>query len=71
MHREESEQLTPCAACGAMIWPSTDRGYTFGSQQALCWDCAIRRGGTYDADKDRWTVDPNVGDLMETDPRAR
>ena len=71
MHREEAEQMTPCAECGAVISPSTDRGYAFGLDKVLCWSCAMRRGGSYDADSDRWSVDPNVADLLEIDPRAR
>lgn len=68
MHREEAEQYAACADCGAQILPSADRGYAFGAQGALCWSCAIRRGGSYDADQDRWTVAPEVADLQEREP---
>jgi hypothetical protein len=63
MHREEAEQLLPCASCGALISSGTDRGYLFGSQQIVCFECAVSRGGIYDASKDRWTVAPRVADL--------
>ena len=65
MHREEYEGRSACSDCGAVISPAADRGFSFGTQGVLCWECAIRRGGTYDADEDRWTNAPDVADLPE------
>lgn len=31
----------------------------------LCFDCAVRRGGVYDSEEDRWTTAPNVADLPQ------
>lgn len=64
MHREEElEGLAACALCGAPL-RSTDRAYAFDAERdVLCYECAIARGGRYDADEDRWTVPPRVGDL--------
>lgn len=63
MHRSESEELIPCAACGAVVDRSTGRGYGFGSDTILCYDCAERRGGSYDALQDRWVEAPRIDDL--------
>lgn len=65
MHREEYEGQSACADCGAVISIATDRGFSFGAQGVLCWECAIRRGGSYDANEDRWTEPPDVADLPE------
>lgn len=69
MHREEAEQLVPCAGCGAVISPGPDRGYAFGLDRVLCWQCATDRGGSYDSEEDRWTVEPRVADLRSSEPR--
>jgi hypothetical protein len=70
MHREEADQLVACVECGARIAPGTGRGYGFG-ESLLCFSCAIARGGLYDADEDRWTVDPQVADLMNREGPPR
>ena len=71
MHREESDELVACALCGATIAPASDRGYSFGENAVLCFQCAERRGGRYDSDEDRWTSEPSVGDLVDPHPRER
>ena len=62
MHRDEAEQIGSCADCNAPTTPG-DRGYAFGTTGLLCWECAVRRGGSYEADEDRWTRSPDVADL--------
>jgi hypothetical protein len=39
------------------------RSYEFGEQSQLCWSCAIRRGGSYDAKHERWTTKPSTANL--------
>ncbi len=63
MHREEQGREAPCAACGAVIVPATDRGFAFGEASALCFECALARGGRFDADQERWTISPRTKDL--------
>ncbi len=65
MHRKESDEWVPCNVCGAVIQPSADRGFTYGERGVLCWECAIRRGGSYDSDEDRWSTAPDVVDLPD------
>jgi hypothetical protein len=64
MHRAESDELLTCTACGAAINPR-DRVYSFGAEGALCFSCAVQRGGEYDAGQDRWTRSPDVSDVAE------
>jgi hypothetical protein len=59
--REEEGTLT-CADCGAATY-AADRAYAFGSEQLLCWQCAERRGGRYDARQERWSHPPDVANL--------
>lgn len=68
MHREEADQYVACADCGATVLVAPDRAFAFGEQSALCWECAMRRGGSYDADQDRWTEPPDVSDLEKSEP---
>ena len=63
-HDDELRELDqPCADCGAQIAGAADRAFGFGTDQLLCWLCAERRGGRYDAHQERWSVAPDVGDL--------
>lgn len=62
MHRDESDQLVTCADCGAEV-DSRERPYGFGSESVLCFACAERRGGSYDALHDRWTETPDLSGL--------
>jgi hypothetical protein len=63
MHRSETRELAACAECGAEIVAERDRGYQFGTGAALCFACAVRRGGSYDERRDRWTTPPDVSGL--------
>jgi hypothetical protein len=65
MHRSELERSTTCSDCGAEIPTGSDRGFDFGESGTLCSRCAIRRGGSYDAERERWERDPRVADLLE------
>lgn len=59
---DEREIASACADCGELI-PSGIRSYEFGEQSQLCWSCAIRRGGSYDAKHERWTTNPSTDNL--------
>jgi hypothetical protein len=71
MHREEVREFGACLDCGTETSPAAGRSYAFGSSGVLCWECALRRGGSYDAERDDWSVAPQVGDLEREvfDPR--
>jgi hypothetical protein len=55
---EEEEEV--CSVCGAIVGSGSDRGFRFGTGNALCWDCAASRGGRYDAGRDAWDPAPDL-----------
>lgn len=61
--RSEETALAWCADCGAELDPEVERGFRFGEQRALCFACAVRRGGTWDEAHDRWADEPDLADL--------
>jgi recombinational DNA repair protein (RecF pathway) len=63
MHRSEERQLTRCAECDTEIDPGRERGFGLGGGGALCYECALRRGGRYDEVQDRWVEEPQLGGL--------
>jgi hypothetical protein len=70
-HREEWDEQANCAECGALISRAAERGFAFGEAEVLCFTCAERRGGRYDADQDRWTLPPSLAGLPVSDEPAR
>jgi hypothetical protein len=71
MHREEDSQLGRCSDCGGALDPGRDRAYAYASNAFLCWDCAVRRGGSYDSGQERWATPPRTGDLPDVDSTPR
>jgi hypothetical protein len=63
MHRSESRLLATCAECGAEMAPATDRAFALAGDRFLCFQCAVRRGGSWDEQHDRWSDDPDTADL--------
>lgn len=61
--RDEETESSACADCGALVDLAGARTFAFGEQSLLCWSCAIRRGGRYDAGREEWTTEPRVTDL--------
>ncbi|MGZ5967874.1 MAG: phosphoribosyltransferase family protein [Polyangiales bacterium] len=66
MEQDEGEEMVECIDCGATISPRADRAFAVSSDTYLCFDCAVRRGGVYEADQDRWTTAPDVSDEPES-----
>jgi hypothetical protein len=44
---------------------AAERGFPVGSDAALCFRCAVSRGGRWDEAQQRWTVEPDYADLGE------
>jgi hypothetical protein len=65
MRRSELDLGTECADCGAPILGGAEAGFGFGDDAMLCSSCAIRRGGSYDAHRERWLEPPRVADLLD------
>ena len=65
MHTQEWNELVDCNDCGATIAPNADAGFVTSEVFAVCLQCAVARGGVYDASQDRWIVPPDVTDVPD------
>jgi len=63
-HDEREEGPLPCSACGRDVGFFAADSYEDSTGVVLCPACAIKRGGVYDPEQDRWLVPPKVGDLQ-------
>jgi hypothetical protein len=54
-----------CADCGQQVDAASERGFPVGAEAVLCFECAVARGGRWDEDQQRWTTEPEFGDLGE------
>lgn len=71
MHESEGDLLVQCADCGIEIRPSLERGFVGESDAVLCYDCAERRGGTWDEERGIWSGSPDLIGLHPPDPSER
>jgi hypothetical protein len=70
METEEGD-FRACMGCGTTVSLAVDRAYAVGYADVLCMTCSLARGGIYDQRRDRWSVAPQVDDLLETpEPRV-
>ncbi len=46
--------------CEWVLAPGADPAFVFGDRGVLCFACSVRRGGSYDANQDRWLEEPNL-----------
>jgi hypothetical protein len=60
---DDRPDTTVCADCGAPISEEPERAFGFGTENALCASCAVKRGGRYDAARDVWHVEPDLAGL--------
>ncbi len=63
MHRSEASGLVPCSDCGVEVRSGREREFELGTSGVLCFECALRRGGRYDEQLDRWSEEPRIDDL--------
>lgn len=71
MDEMETDQLARCADCGTEITVGIDRGFSSGADLVLCYDCAERRGGTWNEERGTWTSAPDLIGLSDLDPAER
>lgn len=64
MQRDEWEGADVCAACGGPVTES-GRAFGFGTENALCFDCATARGGRFDGERDVWEAAPDLSGLRD------
>jgi hypothetical protein len=62
----QRDELVSCLECGAMVAPAVDRVFPVGCEEIICMECALRRGGVYDENEDRWETEPRIADLLES-----
>lgn len=63
--QENREERDVCVSCGVRVAPESERAFGFGAGNVLCSECAIERGGRYDAGRDTWDVAPSLGGLAD------
>lgn len=52
-----------CLDCGEQFDVVRERGFPLSEADAICPACAMRRGGVYDENEDKWETEPDVSDL--------
>jgi len=62
---DQDEELTTCVDCGTALLGGPDQSYACGPGAYLCFACAERRGGVFDAHEDRWTRPPDVSGIPD------
>jgi len=67
MHRSDERSLVECAACGANVDIDLGRSFALGPASALCFECALERGGRFDEATDSWVETPSLSDVAQDD----
>jgi hypothetical protein len=65
MDDPEKTYLVDCIDCGTTIDATMDRPYAITDEIVLCHTCALRRGGAYDSDNERWAESPRLEGIPE------
>ena len=68
MHRSEAQDLIDCSSCGAEVSLGADRVFVLSEDTALCFACAVKRGGLYDEAHDTWKRAPDLKGLEGSQP---
>ena len=63
----DDDTISVCADCGTEVELDTERGFRIGDRAALCFECAVERGGTYDENDERWLEPPDL-EGIDADP---
>jgi hypothetical protein len=63
----DDDTIAVCADCGTEVELDIDRGFRVGERAALCFECAVERGGTYDENDERWLEPPDL-EGIDADP---
>ena len=64
MEREEWDEAAVCVLCGAQV-SAAENPFVFGTENVLCSECALARGGRYDAARDVWETEPDLTGLPD------
>jgi hypothetical protein len=52
-----------CVDCGAAIDPTREPTFSITEELVLCQACTSRRGGQWDATREKWSVAPRLEGL--------
>jgi hypothetical protein len=64
MQDRDEDRADVCVRCGATIEDAAiERAYAYGAAGVLCHACARELGGVYDAERERWSADPDLEGL--------
>ncbi len=63
MDEEELRERVECADCGEIV-DAAGPAFELPEAAWLCFDCATRRGGVWDGERDEWTVTPDLTGLL-------
>ena len=60
-------EVVGCADCGCPVDATNpeERVFAVTPELVLCYECAVRRGGVYDDEEDKWRVAPRLEQLPE------
>lgn len=61
----ETDEFEECVECGARVDVASSRACALSDEYFLCWECALRRGGVYDAATERWVEAPSTQGLPD------
>jgi hypothetical protein len=70
MREREPDDTDVCRLCGEEIHPADPTSYPLSDFSALCYQCAKRCGGAYDAGAERWKVAPKLPRSLTVDDLA-
>ena len=62
MEGENLERIE-CADCGELMEELAPAFESLDGSIILCFECATRRGGLYDAERDEWVEPPELSDV--------
>lgn len=65
MEQDEFEDIEVCASCGVPVYADSEGVFGFGTENLLCAQCALSRGGRYDVERDIWDVEPDLSGLRD------
>ncbi|MET0388922.1 MAG: hypothetical protein ABW321_23315 [Polyangiales bacterium] len=63
MDKCELRELVDCVLCGSDVSLGLDCAYAMSVDAALCFSCAVCRGGVYDDSRRSWIALPDLSGL--------
>ena len=60
---EGREDYVVCSMCGESIETDIERAFAFGTENLLCPECSVARGGVYDEEGGVWDTAPDLTGL--------